>query len=168
MSYGSPNFSIDRRSVVRSVAVFVAFPASVAFASRAIPEVLFICQYGSVKSAVTRELFRKAAIQRNIAVAVKSRGITIEAHLLPALKAVLASEGIDPEREPLLKLEQADLRRADITVLLDPLPLGMRARRVHDWTDTESFNQSFSSERPRLVARINALLDEIARHGPRT
>lgn len=161
MSYGFSNFSIDRRSVICGAAILVALPASVAVASRAIPKVLFICQYGSVKSAVTRELFRKAATERNIAVAAYSRGIMIEVHLSPALKAVLASEGIDPEREPLHKLERADLRRADVTILLDPLPMGMRARRVHDWTDTRSFNQSFAIERPRLVARINALLDEI-------
>ena len=161
MSFGFSDFPINRRSVVCGAVILVALSASVAATARKIPQVLFICQSGSVKSAVTRELFRKAAIARSIAVAAYSRGIIIEAHLSPALKAALASEGIDPEREPLHKLERADLRRADVTVLFDPLPMGMRARRVHDWTDTGSFNQSFAIERPRLVARINALLDEI-------
>lgn len=131
------------------------------------PVVLFVCQFGSVKSPVSRELFRRRAIERGIAVAAFSRGITPEAHVAPRLRAQLQAEGINPESDGLNALTQHDLRHASITVVFDPLPRGWVGKQVQDWTDTGSFNDSYEAEKPRLVARIDALLDTIAKQSRR-
>lgn len=155
--------SQSRRRVLATLllAPLAALPA-IAIARSHPPRVLFICQFGSVKSAIARELFRRRAAERGIAAIAVSRGIQPEAHLDPRLHDLLAGQGIDPARDGQHKLSRGDLRRADYTVLLDKLPPGWIGRNPRDWTDLGSFNQSYVTEEPRVKARIDQLLDEIA------
>lgn len=160
-----PFSSVDvcsRRSFVQVVfATAVISGATISRGSARQKTVLFICNFGSVKSAITRELFRRRALERGVQVTAISRGIALQSHLSPQLRATLAADGIDPERDGQHQLRKADLRRADMTVILDPLPKGENARHIHDWTDIQSFNQFYGTEKPRVLERINQLLDEI-------
>ena len=155
--------SHSRRAVLGTIllAPFAALPGIAAARSRP-PRVLFICQFGSVKSAISRELFRRRAAERGIAAIAISRGIQPETHLDPQLRDRLAGQGIDPARDGQHKLTRGDLRRADYTVLLDSLPPGWIGRNPRDWTDLGSFNQSYGTEEARVKAKIEQLLDEIA------
>lgn len=151
--------SWSRRSILASLlASVVVAPAS---ATKELT-VLFICQFGSVKSATARELFRQRAASRGVRVRAFSRGITPEAHMSPALAAALANEGIEPAHDPLSQLQAGDLKRADMTIIFDKLPPGVHGKKLHDWTDLGSFNDSWATERPRLLARIDALIDELS------
>jgi protein-tyrosine-phosphatase len=127
------------------------------------PQILFVCQFGSVKSAIARELFKRRANERAIAVKVQSRGITPEAHLPADLQDVLAKDGIDPARDPLRKLEADDLRNADRVVIFDPLPAGLSAKAVDDWSDLPSMVKDYAHARAILDKRIDQLLDELAK-----
>lgn len=152
----------SRRSFMQAVFATVAISqATISRGSARRETVLFICQYGSVKSAITRELFRRRALERGVQVTAISRGIALESHLAPQLRATLAVDGIDPERDGQHQLTKADLHYANMTVILDPLPKDWKAKRIHDWTDIRSFNQFYESEKPRVLARIDQLLDEI-------
>jgi protein-tyrosine-phosphatase len=124
--------------------------------------VLFVCQFGTVKSALARELFRRRAGQRGITATAFSRGITPAEHLSAAARTSMAADGIDPARDPLRKLAPADLRRADIVVIFNPLPMKLATRPVRDWAATPSVNDDYANARPELDRRIDALLDEIA------
>jgi len=126
------------------------------------PTVLFICQFGSVKSAAAREIFKRRAAARHIAVTVISRGISPEAHASTALKARLSAESIDLDAQAVTKLAPADLGAADIVVIFDPLPAELMRPDVRDWTQTPSFNNDYDQARAYLDPRIDALLDEIA------
>jgi Low molecular weight phosphotyrosine protein phosphatase len=148
------------------VAFFLILIVAVISSSTALartPTVLFVCQFGSVKSPVARELFRRRAQERGIAVIAFSRGITPEAHVAPRLRTALDSDGINPESDGLNALSYRDLRRANVTVLFDRLPRGWTGKRVRDWTDTGSLNESYEMEKPRLLARIDALLDTLSK-----
>jgi len=149
----------SRRSIL--VSLLASLVATPACATKELT-VLFICQFGSVKSATARELFRQRAASRGVRVGAFSRGITPEPHMSPALKTVLASEGVDPALDPLTQLQAGDLKRADMVIIFDKLPPGLHGRKLHDWTDLGSFNESWATERPRLVARIDALIDELS------
>ena len=148
------------RLPIRLVLIVALLTPANAFAKA--PTVPFICQFGSVKSPVTRELFRQRAKERGIAVTAFSRGITPEVHVAPMLRTALDAEGVNPERDGLHKLSRGSLRRATITVLFDRLPGDWTANRTQDWTDTGSLNQAYAAEKPRLLSRIDALLDTIA------
>lgn len=129
---------------------------------KAIPKVLFVCQFGTAKSAIAREIFRKRARERGLQVAAFSRGITPGEHVSPQLRARLAADGIRSDREPLRKLDFADARGADFVVAFNPLPANLSVPRVRDWSGLPSMNDEYRKSRADLDRRIDALLDEIA------
>ena len=125
------------------------------------PKVLFVCQFGTVKSAVAREHLRRRAADRGIAIQVHSRGITPEPHRSAALTEALRQDGIDPDREPLGRLTPGDIAAADIVIVFDKLPAGFHAQGARDWSDLPSMNADYPAARTNLLKRINALLDEL-------
>lgn len=151
---------LDRRT-------FCAILACAAFASaragaKSPPNVLLVCQYGSVKSAIARELLKRRSADRHIQLAVTSRGITPEEHLPDDLRARLLAEGVDPKAEPLRKLSQADLDAADLVVFFDPLPPGLKVSKAQDWTAVPSMIARYPDARADLDRRIAALLGQLA------
>ena len=58
------------------------------------PTLLFVCQYGTVKSAVAREMTRRRAAELGLVVNVISRGITPQDHISPTLAQRLTADGI--------------------------------------------------------------------------
>ena len=131
-------------------------------ASRMPPRVLFICQFGTVKSAIARELLKRRAAARGISVIVSSRGITPEAHLAPSTRSQLLAEGIDLDGERLQKLRRADLGNADLVVAFNPLPASMRKKGLRDWSAVPSVNDTYSLARADLDRRIDQLLDYVS------
>ena len=131
------------------------------------PIVLFVCQAGTAKSAITREIFRRRASQRKIAVTAFSRGLVIEDHVSPGLKQQLAADGIVPDVDPYQVLTAQDWQRADILIWFNPLPPEVKHPDRRDWSDLPSFNDSFAIARPILDRRIDTLLDELSRRHPR-
>lgn len=167
MSYVINTIRADRMRVLRfSLAALagLAIPASLIASAKA-PRVLFICQFGSVKSAIARELLKRWTAERGVKVIVSSRGITPEPHLHPSVRDQLRAEGVDPEREPLKKLVRADLKSADIVIIFNRLPSAMRSADVRDWTVVPSINDNYLDARADLDRRIDNLIDEIASAG---
>jgi len=172
--YRRPSSTHTRLGVASKMLLVLAFacllsgsgvsaePAPTPTPAPAPTRVLFVCQYGTVKSALARELFRKRAGERGIKAIAFSRGITPAEHLSAAARTSMAADGINPARDPLRKLAPADLRKADIVVIFNPLPVKRATRPVRDWTATPSVNDDYANARPELDRRIDALLDEIA------
>jgi protein-tyrosine-phosphatase len=127
------------------------------------PKILLVCQFGTVKSAITRELLIRRASERGIALTAWSRGITPGEHLAPTLKVRLDAERIDPRRQPLRRLSTRDIAKADIVVAFDPLPASFARAKVQDWSDTPSMNSSYDAARRVVDLRIDALLDQLQR-----
>ncbi len=125
------------------------------------PRVLFICQYGTAKSAIAREVFRQRASSRGIPVIAFSRGITPEEHISPALHAKLLADAIDSTRDPVQTLTANDLETADVVVAFNPLPQAMPVTRVLDWSALPSMNDAYPLARADLIRRVDALLNRI-------
>ncbi|MFM5894652.1 MAG: hypothetical protein ACKOQM_09510 [Novosphingobium sp.] len=154
--------NLTRRSALLALAAATAFPAP-AFAMR-LPRVLFVCQAGTVKSAVARELMRKRARERGIGVMVWSRGIAPEDHMTaPIRQRLIAEFGIDPANERATALRQSDLDRADTVVLFDQLPPSLHRSKVLNWTDQPSLLGQFDASMAWLEAHIAGLLDNLAK-----
>lgn len=154
--------NLTRRAAVLGLALAAAIPAP-ALAQRR-PRVLFVCRFATVKSATARELLRKLARERGVAVAVRSRGITPVDHLPPATRQRLIQDyGIDPAAEAPRALRQADLDWADTVILFDPLPANLHKPGVLDWTDQPSMLDRFDASMAYLAAHVAALLDRLAR-----
>ena len=156
---------IDRR---RALAVFLAVTASTAMpvvlnASKPVTRVLFVCQFGTVKSAIARELFRRQAVRRGIPVTVFSRGITPGPHLAISARDHLRADGIIIDGEAVQPLQQPDLLEADLVIAFNPLPASMHTSVLRDWSEVPSVNDAYHLARADLDRRIDLLLDEIAR-----
>jgi protein-tyrosine-phosphatase len=127
------------------------------------PRVLFVCEHGTVKSPIARELMRRRAAERGLAVSVRSRGVAPEDGTTPELVAALARDRIDPKRDPLRRLRPADLTWADIVVRFHPLPLQTGNKDVRDWGNTPSPNRAYSESMASLMRAVDALIDELAK-----
>jgi protein-tyrosine-phosphatase len=158
----SDHHRINRRATIIGVAALLT-TGCVSTKSASAPRVLFVCQYGSVKSAIARELFRRQASKRGISVNAASRGITPEAHVSPALRALLNADAIDTERDGLNKLNGTDVKAADIVIVFDKLPAEIAPNRVIDWSAVPSMNNSYPEARADLDRRIDALLDMLVK-----
>ena len=93
---------LSRRSFVATLCATVAAGAGVPPVKGSSPRILFVCQFGSVKSAIARELLKRRAAELHVDLNVSSRGITPEEHFPAPLKAKLGH--IDPAAEPLRQL----------------------------------------------------------------
>lgn len=154
--------TIGRRAVMQGIgSLFLSSGLASAVSGNA-QRVLFVCQYGSVKSPIAREILKRRARERKIAVGAFSRGITPEAHLPHAIAARLLAEGIDPAREGLHRLLPVDLRAADIVVVFNPLPPGLRIRPSRDWTSVPSVLEAYPAALADIKQRVELLLDTIA------
>ncbi len=161
-------FSFDfatagRRAVMKGIGSLVLTGGSAQAASGNGPRVLFVCQYGSVKSPIAREILGRRARERKITVSTFSRGITPEAHLPPAIGARLRAEGIDPAREGLHRLLPVDLQAADIVVFFNPLPSALRGPQSMDWTSVPSVIEAYPMAMTDIRQRVEQLLDTIPR-----
>ena len=155
--------TISRRAVIFSAAAS-ALVGACASARRGPPAVLlFVCQYGTAKSAIARELFRRRVRQRHLAIEAFSRGLTIEDHMTPDLRARLAADGINTELEMPQVLQPRDWQRASVVVAFNPLPMEVPRAKVRDWTDLPSITDDYANTRAILDRRLEALIDELAR-----
>jgi len=125
------------------------------------PHVLLVCQFGTVKSAIARELLKRRAAQRGVTLSVESRGITPQHHLPSELEQRLAADGINPAAEPLRQLQARDIAAADLVIGFDKLPSQFRPRRLLDWSDLPSMVNDYAKSRVILDARIDSLLDSL-------
>jgi protein-tyrosine-phosphatase len=153
----------DRRSLLLG-AIVLAFTSPLGAVATPPPKILLVCQFGTVKSPIARELLRRRAAERHIGVEVTARGITPQQHISAELLSRLAKEGINPAAEPLRKLGPSDVSAADLVIAFDKLPADYRPRRFEDWSDLPSMLSDYDHARSVLDARIDKLLDALSVH----
>jgi arsenate reductase (thioredoxin) len=160
---GHSHFAAERRVFLvlgLSLAVGLA-TTGMAARNRKPQKILFICQYGTAKSAIAREVFRQRARVRGIDARAFSRGLTLEDHISPQLRIKLQADQIDPMADLPQTLRKKDWIGADIVVAFNPLPASIKHPDVRDWSDLPSVNEHYPQARTLLDSRIDALLNEI-------
>jgi protein-tyrosine-phosphatase len=160
---GNSNLALGRRDLLSACIVLAAGLAVPCAGARSHkrPKILFICQYGTAKSAIAREVFRQHARLRGIDARAFSRGLTLEDHISPELRIKLQADQIDPMADLPQTLSRRDWIKADIMVAFNPLPAAIRHPDLRDWSDLPSVNENYSEARRVLDKRIDSLLDEI-------
>jgi protein-tyrosine-phosphatase len=154
---------LNRRSVLLAAVAAALAPGAAASAPHLPPRILFVCQFGTVKSPIARELLKRRAAERGLAIKVAARGITPQRHMTPELLARLKRDGINPSAEPLQKLRASDISSADLVIAFDRLPADFRPRHFEDWSDLPSVVNDYDQARPILDGRIDQLLRSLPR-----
>lgn len=154
--------ALSRRTAILASLSALAMSGPLRAGPRRTPRVLFVCQKGTVKSAIGRELLRDKARARGIAVKARSRGIQPKEGATPETRLALARDGIDTRREPLRRLAAGDARWADIVIAFDPLPFAVPGAEVRDWSGTPSVNAEYVAAIAAIAARVDSLLDQLA------
>ena len=168
MPVTNPDFTelaISRRVLITSALAASLIGACASARRNSAPVVLFVCQYGTAKSAISRELFRRRVRQRRLAIKAFSRGLTIEDHLTPELRQRLLADGIDPTLEPAQALQPQDWQHATLVVAFNTLPPAVPRAKVRDWTDLPSITDDYANTRAILDRRLETLIDELAGRG---
>lgn len=152
---------VGRRDLLGSL-LMVPFIASGCVMDRRsrVATILFVCEFGTAKSAISREIMRARARERGLTINVNSRGLKVEDHLTAELRTRLARDGIDPTRETPRVLRPADWQSADIVVAFNTLPGSVPRSKIRDWTDLPSIVSDYDRARSILDRRIDVLLDE--------
>lgn len=156
----------DRRSLLAFAALLLATPAVAAPRTGPCPapKVLFVCPAGTVKSAIAREVLKRRAAARGLAVEVRSRGVRVEDHVSPALAARLKADGIDPAAEPARALAAADVGEADFVIAFDEAAAAPGLSRARVW-DIPSWNSDYAGAKQALSRHVDALMAELASRG---
>lgn len=155
----------DRRSLVCSLATFslaYASPSRAAKPCRA-TKVLFVCQMGSVKSAIAREQLRRIVKERGLPVEVQSRGLTPANDITPELASHLKTEGINPLADPLRRFTPADAARADLSIAFDDAAKAPGLERARLW-HSPSWTDDYAHAKTVMDWHIGELADELSRH----
>jgi arsenate reductase len=154
---------LSRRQFVGASSVLILTAGCATLPKGQRETVLFICEFGTAKSVIARELFRRRAASRGIAVAAISRGLVIEDHITPELRRNLTADGINSNAEPFQVLQPQDWQAAKVVVAFNPLPNTIPKAKVRDWTDVPSVVSKYPAARTEMDKRIEALLDEFQR-----
>jgi len=153
---------IDRRSLVAALTVGWLTRGAHAAISCAVPDVLFVCPAGTVKSAIAREMLKQWAAKRHVAVHTRSRGVAVVDHVNPELTAKLKRDGIDPLAEQPRVLVPEDLAHPDIVITFDEAARAPGLEHARNWT-IRGFLADYEGAKADLAARIESLLDELQR-----
>ena len=152
---------IGRRGLLAGLgALPLAHPSYGAPAPCLVADVLFVCPSGTVKSAIAREVLKRRARERGIAVHSWSRGLVIEDHVSPALAAKLQADGVNPRAEPASALTPADPGRAGIVIAFDEAAQAPGLEHARAW-DIPGFLGDYEGAKAGVTPRIEALLDEL-------
>ena len=128
-------------------------------------QVVFVCEHGTVKSVVALEHFNRLARARGLAVRAVSRGTNPDTAIPPAVRRGLESDGFDVAAFQPRRLTPADLQSARLVVTLDADVGGVGGRDVPvlHWDGLPSVSTSYSNGRSAIVARVERLVDSLAR-----
>ena len=124
--------------------------------------VLFVCEHGSAKSVVAAAHFNRLAAQRGLALRAISRGTDPDAENHPAAVAGLAADGLEARARP-RALQASDLETPTAVVAFSPLPSDYATGVPVQVWNVPPVSEDYSAARDAIVARVDRLLDDLAR-----
>ncbi|MFN9848771.1 MAG: hypothetical protein ACK56C_10410 [Alphaproteobacteria bacterium] len=152
--------SLSRRAVAQGLiaAPTMAFARSPDCGSA--PQILFVCEAGTVNSAIARELFRARAADAGLDVRVVSRGLHPEDHLTPVVAEKLRNDGVDATREPTISLTTADIATAKIVIAFNAAAENPLLRAARRW-NVPSWGVDYTASKAVMDIHIGKLVAEL-------
>jgi protein-tyrosine-phosphatase len=128
------------------------------------PQVVFVCEHGSVKSVIATEWFNRLARERKVGIRAVSRGVAPDDAIPPGVAASLRQDGFEVDGIRPKRLESADVAAAVHVVAIGvESPLFAEARNpVERWSDVPPASTEYQRSRDAMRKRIEVLLQKIS------
>lgn len=128
-------------------------------------QVVFVCEHGSVKSLVAMEHFNRKAQARGLPYRAVARGMAPERTVPAAVRAGLRSDGFKTRAFAPQRFTAPDVDHAVLVVSFDQDVTAIVGSNVpHQmWDNLPAVLTDYSRGRDAIVARIDFLIDELAR-----
>jgi arsenate reductase len=125
--------------------------------------VVFVCQYGTVKSLIAIEHFNKLARERGLNVAAVSRGTRPDSVVPGPVRQGLQSDGFDIAFFRPRRFETSDIASALLVVAIDADVHAVvgGARPIVRWDGLPSVSANYSAGRTAIVSRVTRLVDSL-------
>ena len=132
--------------------------------SPAPPTVLFVCLHGSAKSLIAAEHFTRLARERGLRYRGESAGLEPDAEVPTPVVDGLARDGFDVGRYVPGVVTAARVDGAAYVVSFGcDLPETIVGERHERWDDLPMVSDGFEHARDAIVARVERLIEAVAR-----
>ena len=128
-------------------------------------QVVFVCEHGTVKSLVAMEHFNRKAQARGLPYRALARGMAPGRTVPQAVRAGLRSDGFKTSAFVPQRFRASDLDHAVLVISFDQDVTGIAGGNVRHltWDNLPAVLTDYSRGRDAIVARIDFLIDELAR-----
>jgi hypothetical protein len=136
-------------------------------AELSVPQVLFVCEHGNVKSLMAASYFNAMAKERGLPVRAVSRGSAPDSNTVPAVIAQhLRMEGFDMGEFHPTAVSGSDVSSSQKVVTIGTaLPAGTKTGDSHleEWNDVPAASLDYDGASRSLKGHVKTLLDEMSR-----
>ena len=126
-------------------------------------QVLFLCPHNAAKSVLAAAYFNQLAQQDGLPFLADSAGTEPAAAVSPAVRTMLASDGIDVSSYVPRHVTKEELQTSAyiISMECDTEDLGVAPERVIVWSDVPAVSQQPERARAVIRARVERLIAEL-------
>jgi arsenate reductase len=125
--------------------------------------VLFLCPHNAAKSVLAAAYFNQRAQQDGLPFLADSAGTEPEAAVPPAVRTMLANDGIDVSSYVPRHVTKEDLQTSAYIISMDcdAVDLGVAPERVIVWSDVPAVSQQPEQARVVIRAHVERLIAEL-------
>ena len=126
-------------------------------------QVLFLCPHNAAKSVLAAAYFNQLAQQDGVPFLAVSAGTEPEAAVSPAVRALLAYDGIDVSSYVPRHVTKEDMQMSAYIISMgcDAEDLGVAPERVIVWSDVPPVSQQPEQARAVIRAHVERLIAEL-------
>src|SRR5215813_7128433 len=127
--------------------------------------IVFVCEHGAARSVIAAAHFNRLATEKGLPYRAVSRGMKPDETVAPAVKAGLASEGLDVSAWKPKAVTDEDIQRAKSVVSLGtdlPAAKPHAKPKLLEWNEIPSMSQNYDAARGAIVKLVTELVESLA------
>ena len=129
-----------------------------------VPQIVIVCEHGSVKSLIAVSFFNRAAARRGLSFRAVSRGVTPDKSVPTQVAEELRQDGFDVAAYQPLPLAHGDLASAARVIAIGVDLSSMKddsSSPIQQWEDVPPASVDYAASRDALIRHIDILLREL-------
>lgn len=125
-------------------------------------KIIFVCQFGSVKSQIAAAHFNRIAKERGLPYVAISRGLTPDTSIPTKLRGQLADDGLAPLDDVPLALTSEEAKKGAKVIAFDEVPSGLSdGAAVTYWRNVPAVSADYGASRDAMIRNMEAVFAEL-------